>query len=352
MNNQNNIQHDEAPMEVIREMLSEMKEEKAKYLDLLRNNEEMIADVNQIIKEIEINTDCDLSIFSPRSHDEEMIKKLDYAKEKRDQLYQENELLTVQMNRSTKRIKSIEDIKTFIEEKEKKHSETEEKNQKQKSGNGLNLLDQEQKNLILDIQEKERQRIARDLHDTSLQSLIHLIHKLEICSKYMDTDIIQAKLEIATCNKLLRQLIQEGRDQIFNLRPMSFDDFGFVEVMERLKMNLVTNSSMDIQFDIDPIDTKQTLVLITIYRIIQEAANNAIKHSNGSVLRVTGKMTDELYEITIVDNGIGISKDKTKHSNHFGLAMIEEQVQLLSGLISYHSELGKGTEIEIIIPIN
>ena len=61
----------------------------------------------------------------------------------------------------------------------------------------------------LEIREKERQRIARDLHDITLQNLSHLIHKVELSSLYMDKDIVKAKLELATIEKELRQVIDD-----------------------------------------------------------------------------------------------------------------------------------------------
>lgn len=79
---------------------------------------------------------------------------------------------------------------------------------------------------IFKVQEEERQRIARDLHDTSLQNLTHLIHKIELSSLYIDKDPIQAKLELSIVEKSLRKTIEEIRNIIYDLRPMSFDDLG------------------------------------------------------------------------------------------------------------------------------
>ena len=97
--------------------------------------------------------------------------------------------------------------------------------------------------LILTIQEDERKRIARDLHDTSLQNLAHLIHKIELSSMYIDVDPNQAKLELASVNKKLREIIDEIRSILFDLRPMTFDDLGLKAALERLLMNLMAKSN-------------------------------------------------------------------------------------------------------------
>ena len=75
---------------------------------------------------------------------------------------------------------------------------------------------------VLDVQEKERQRIARDLHDSSLQNLTHLVHKVELTSLYIDRDPVKAKLELATIEAGLRKVIDDIRNRIYDLRPIDF----------------------------------------------------------------------------------------------------------------------------------
>ena len=101
---------------------------------------------------------------------------------------------------------------------------------------------------ILDIQEKERQRIARDLHDSSLQNLSHLLHNVELSSLYVDEDPVKAKLELAVVNSRLKSIIQEIRDTIFDLRPMTFDDLGLKEAFERLVYKLRESSKFNITY--------------------------------------------------------------------------------------------------------
>jgi two-component system sensor histidine kinase DegS len=81
--------------------------------------------------------------------------------------------------------------------------------------------------VILQTVESERQRIARDLHDSTVQSLTSLTHKTELCLKLMDVDPIRCRLELTSQGKILKDIINELRNMIYNLRPMSFDDIGF-----------------------------------------------------------------------------------------------------------------------------
>ena len=233
----------------------------------------------------------------------------------------------------------------FFSQKYRKNYDLGMKTDKETVNNGLK---------ILDIQEKERQRIARDLHDTSLQSLTHLIHKIELSSMYIDQDPIKAKLELASINKNLKSIIQEVRNAIFDLRPMTFDDLGIKEAFERLADHLKENSDFDIYYNIEEINCNNSLVLITIFRIIEECTNNAIKHSGGSVVFFElKKITNDNCIVIISDdgNGFDIEKVLSEKDRHFGLTILKERVNLLSGNIDIDSKPGKGTVIKIIIPL-
>ena len=87
--------------------------------------------------------------------------------------------------------------------------------------------------VLLETVEGERQRIARDLHDSTVQSLTSLLHKTELCLKLLDIDPIRCKLELTSQGKILKDIINELRNMIYNLRPMSFDDIGFNITVER-----------------------------------------------------------------------------------------------------------------------
>lgn len=207
---------------------------------------------------------------------------------------------------------------------------------------------------ILDIQEKERQRIARDLHDTSLQSMTHLIHKIELSSLYIDQDPIKAKLELAGISQNLKSVIQEMRNAIFDLRPMTFDDLGIKEAFERLADYYNNNSDFDIYYNVEEINCNNSLILITIFRIIEECVNNAIKHSGGKVVFFDiKKFTNNDCIIIISDDGNGFDMDEvlSEKDKHFGLTILNERVDLLSGNIQIDSKKGKGTVVKIIVPL-
>lgn len=207
---------------------------------------------------------------------------------------------------------------------------------------------------ILDAQEKERQRIARDLHDTSLQNLTNLVHKVELTSMYIDKDSVRAKLELATIEKGIRKVIDEIRNSIFDLRPMSFDDLGLRETIEKLLSVLNSEHQFHIITDIDKIemgqyDSSMRILCISIYRIIQECVQNSMKHSGGNEISVILKEHDNEYCICICDNGSGFNLDEAmKKDKHFGLSVVRERVMFLGGTLDIESS--SGTFIKIVIP--
>ena len=243
--------------------------------------------------------------------------------------------------------------------KEKKNTELNERSQSLKEK--INKLDKvikderSQKISVLSIQEDERYRISRDLHDTSLQNLAHLVHKIELSSLYIDNDPIRAKLELSVVNKNLKTIIEEIRNTIFNLRPMTFDDLGLKASFERL-IHLMNNESKkyEILFDVEDVSCENNLVLLTVYRIVQEVLNNIVKHAEATKISFVGKCYNDMYKIVIEDNGKGFNEEEVqeKKNNHFGMALIRERINILKGRVKVQSECGKGTRIEIESPID
>lgn len=210
------------------------------------------------------------------------------------------------------------------------------------------------KNLtILNIQEEDRQRIARDLHDTSLQNLAHLVHKIELSSMYIDVDPVKAKLELALISKSLKSVIDEIRNTIFDLRPMSFDDLGLKPAFEEMIEKINEANIFQIEADIDNVSCENDLILATIFRVVQECFINIKKHSKADKIIFSCKKKDNLCIIDIEDNGAGFTKEEIedKKNKHFGISVMEERVNLLGGQISIDSEKEKGTHIHIEISL-
>lgn len=204
--------------------------------------------------------------------------------------------------------------------------------------------------------ETERQRIARDLHDSTTQNLTAVVHKTELCSKIIESDPVKCKLELFSIGQTLRKIIEDTRGLIYDLRPMSFDDIGFDVTVERALDRFQRFHRIECVYETDgtayPIDS---VVQITLLRVIQEACNNAVKHAQASYLEVKVSYLEKKIVLVIKDNGKGFDvnaiPDETRDDNSgFGLSMMKERVYLLSGTISIESSPENGCSIIVSIP--
>lgn len=313
----------------LQEMYQNLSDEAEVLEKKIKDNLFHISEIDEYLNSIYEQEDTDFKVFSPRNVENIYREDIESHKAKKYELENDNKKAYSRLNK----IHSyLDGLKENLEEK----------------SSSRNLE-------VLDIQEKERQRIARDLHDTSLQNLAHLVHKIELASMYMDKDVLQAKMELASVNKSLKAIIDEIRNTVFDLRPMHFDDLGLKEAFERLFSRLKeTNTSFDFETKIKPIDCKNDLILMTIFRVVQEACSNAIRHSGGNKIVVTIEQKKNNCNILIKDNGSGFSLDSVseKEDKHFGIPVMEERVHLLGGKIFFQSKPGLGTEVLMEIPLD
>lgn len=205
------------------------------------------------------------------------------------------------------------------------------------------------------MQQTDRKRISSELHDTTVQNLTMLLHKTEYITKLMDKDIIGAKLELQVMENVLRQSISELREIIYNLRPMSIDDLGLTVSIERYLNELeLENESIDFEFELigkEP-DNINSVINITVFDILKEICNNLKKHAAATEVKVKLTYSNRKMELLVIDNGIGFDTKKTLTQNKkFGLSIMKERVDLLSGIMQIDSKTGIGTSIKIIVPL-
>jgi len=209
---------------------------------------------------------------------------------------------------------------------------------------------------ILEAQEKDRQRIARDLHDFTVQNLTSLVHKTELCSKLIDIDIVRAKLELMTMSNTLKTIINDMRNIIFNLRPMALSDLGLNLTVEQFAKQLSSKYDIEVKFKHnDEVSNVKPVIKTTLFRIIKESCQNVIKHAKANLIKINICYSDHNIEVTIEDNGVGFDINKINddsYKSNFGLSIMKERIALLSGTLQIQSTEGKGTKIYVIIPIS
>ncbi len=319
---------------ILQEILEESLLEKKKTDDELKKNLNRIKEIDSFLDSIKNGEEADFKIFSPRTAESIHREKIEEVTEERKLLENSNDSYYKDLGKIESR---IEKISFLIENR-----------------------DVNKRLSILNIQEKERSRIARELHDSSLQNLAHLVHSIELGTLFIDQDPIRAKLELASCSENLKQVINEIRDTVFNLRPMSFDDLGFKQCIENLVDNLKKQyKNFTFFYDVDDVSEKYkksenkdtfNLLLVTIYRVIQEAMINAVKHSGGNKLELTVKDENNELVVKVIDNGKGFSLEESD-DKHFGISIMRERILLLGGQFEITSKPEQGTRVYITVPL-
>lgn len=326
-------------LSVLKELYDNTYNTREEVQGMIQNNMNRLEEISVFLNSVEQSETVDYKFFSPRSLENLHRDKIAEYKAEREKLQNSNNYYDEKLKTYEKQLIDIKKlIQTISDEKKDKY-----------------------KNLtILDIQEKERIRIAREMHDSSLQNLTHIIHEIELSSKFIDQDPIRAKLELASCSKNLKHTINEIRDTIFNLRPMSFDDLGFKQCIENfVDVCRKQYKNFQIEYEIDDIDiiNKEgtSLYLVTLYRVIQEAVINSLKHSYAEKLTFFIRDKGDRLFVEIIDNGKGflidnILKDMDNKEKHFGLSIMKERIYLLNGSLNIDSQPDAGTKIEIVVP--
>lgn len=210
---------------------------------------------------------------------------------------------------------------------------------------------------ILETQEKERQRIAMDLHDTAVQNLTGLIHKIELCTKLIDMDTVRTKLELNALSNIIRLVINDMRNTIYNLKPMSLDDLGLVFTVDRYAKNIMDNNNIIVKLKYNLENIKlDSIIDLTLFRVVQEACQNILKHASATQIDIDLIYNEKDIIVTIKDNGIGFDVDKVinqsdNRKTNFGISIMKERITLLCGNLNIQSNKNKGTVITVYVPI-
>lgn len=321
-------------LDVVLELKKSFLEDKKEIQDKIVDLETQIRQANEYISSLNKKEECDYNIFSPRSGSRVYKDQVYDKKILIEQLEEEVRVLYKKLSGVTKKIDSLEGLDV---------------DELDKVLDAAPSDDSVSNSVFLTMQEEDRQRIAADLHDTVLQNLALVCHNLELAEKFIDYDVIRAKLELETNRKLVKETIEEIRSTIFDLRPMQINDFGFKRAMLNLLDTYKSRTTMTIDSSIDDLDDLDEVVSISIFRIVQELVINSIKHSKGSLIVVNIKDENPNIHIKVSDDGVGFDEGSLQKSNHFGLKILKERVKSLNGDVLLLSE-GKGSCVEIIFP--
>ncbi len=206
---------------------------------------------------------------------------------------------------------------------------------------------EEQRNIttaIINTEETERKRISDSLHDGVCQLLYGIKLNLQ---QLNGADFKEGPLN--NIKSLLELSIKETRNISFELAPSILNDFGLTITIEELGRRLSTDK-LAIQTSVKGLNKRLDLsVEISVFRMVQELINNAIKHSEATLIKVEVRKMKGL-EIVVVDDGIGFDQTSKRIAiKGMGLSNLKTKVAIYDGLIAINSSLGKGTCVKILL---
>lgn len=201
---------------------------------------------------------------------------------------------------------------------------------------------------LVNAQEEERRRIARELHDEigpAVSASLVELGRLESTP----SDSRSYHEILASMRRMLEGCVSGVRDMALLLRPSMLDDLGLVAALNWQARELTRRTELDVrmvteELEDDLPDSHKTCV----YRVVQEALNNCAKHSHATQVRVFVRRDSEALSVTVQDDGVGF--DSTQERG-IGLLGMQERVARLGGLFSIQSSAGRGTILSVRVPL-
>lgn len=207
---------------------------------------------------------------------------------------------------------------------------------------------------LIEAQENEKKRIAKELHDTIAHEVLISKQKAMMALKHRnDPGRLEKALE--EISELSSATISEVRNIAYNMHPHQLERLGFTKAIRSIINDVSRSTDINFVFDTDNVDevlSKESE--INLFRVVQETISNIIKHSGATEVILKVMRKEDCIEILIVDNGKGFdihSKAFDEARQGFGLSGIEERIKFMNGEINIDSELNKGTTLKFKIPI-
>jgi signal transduction histidine kinase len=205
-------------------------------------------------------------------------------------------------------------------------------------------------NRLMSVQEEERRRLSRELHDGVGQGLTAVVSHLWLLERRLPPDDDDARQQASEARALAAKTLAEIRELSQLLRPSLLDDWGLVPSLEAQVKTFRTHQEIDAELRADGLpDRLPAEVETAVYRIVQEALTNVARHARATTVRVALRHADRALHLDIVDNGVGYAVNGTRAKPGLGLLSIRERVRALGGEVTLTSE--RGARISIVVPI-
>jgi signal transduction histidine kinase len=197
---------------------------------------------------------------------------------------------------------------------------------------------------------RERNRVARELHDTLAHTLSGLSVQLEAVKAYWDIDAQKARSTLESSLQAAHSGLGETRRALQALRASPLDDLGLSLAVRRIVEDAAARANLALDLSIvDKLPPLSPDVEQCIYRVAQEAVANVIRHAKAKTLTVNLDSTGEKVTLTVQDDGIGFDLGKKEKTNNYGLEGMQERAQLAGGELTLISKPREGTTVKLVV---
>jgi signal transduction histidine kinase len=219
----------------------------------------------------------------------------------------------------------------------------------------------DEKERMIDVQEEARKKLARDLHDGPTQSVAAIAMRVSLARRMVDRDPKSASEELEKIEDLARRTTKEIRHMLFTLRPLVLESQGLTAALQANadKMKETYGQEVVIQVDENLASQLEMGKSGVIFYIVEEAINNARKHAQAAQIFVRLNPLPKQPEIAfleIADNGVGFDVEAVNKSydkrGSLGMVNLRERTELVNGVLNIQSAPGKGTKIQVFIPLS
>lgn len=207
---------------------------------------------------------------------------------------------------------------------------------------------------LLTVQEEERMKISRELHDVIAQTLIGINVRLQAFKAEATAGNRQLPQKITTTQRLVEESVDIVHRFARELRPTVLDDLGLIPALKSFIKDFIANTGVQVSLKVSAkIEQSSATIRTALYRVAQESLNNVARHAKSSLAEVTVRCLDGFIYMEITDIGQGFNVDGTpdaKMPKRLGLLGMRERIEMIGGSYSLESAPGKGTTIRVEIP--
>lgn len=205
---------------------------------------------------------------------------------------------------------------------------------------------------VWNVQEDERRRLARELHDGLGQNLTALKHRLSQLLEELPADAPALRGRLANAVELCAESLEDTRQLSRLLRPPILDDLGLEPALRWLARSMSPAAGFEVDVEIEPLPPLPGELQTLLFRVAQEALNNAAKHAGArsALLRLVAR--DGSLQLQVVDDGRGCDPDTALRSGGSGLSGMRERLRLYGGRLELRSAPGEGARLRAVVPLD